>query len=131
MSGRGRVNRAGTSSAPSYQNDTTAYLLRSLDLTGYTNATLTFWSKIPGIESSYDFAGVFIDNFQLWSRDTVQTAWTQVTLSLDQYVGSPHTLKFQFTSDNTVTYEGWYLDDIVVSTQRIGCSRPPASLDQS
>src|SRR5205085_476010 len=64
---------------------------------------------------SYDFAGVFIDNFQLWSRDTVQTAWTQVTLSLDQYVGSPHTLKFQFTSDNTVTYEGWYLDDIVVT----------------
>src|ERR1051325_10271144 len=60
------VGYAGTSASPTYINDMTAYLLRTLDLTGVTNATLNFWYKIPGIETSYDFAKVFLDNTELW-----------------------------------------------------------------
>ena len=44
----------GTTTAPKYQNSMSAYLLRSIDLTGYTNATLSFWFKIPSIETNYD-----------------------------------------------------------------------------
>ena len=38
-----------------------------------------------------------------------------MTVNLNSYVGSSHTLKFNFHSDTSVTYEGAYLDNIVVT----------------
>jgi hypothetical protein len=108
------VGYAGTTSAPLYQDDMTAYLQRSVNLTGYSNATLSFWFKLPGIETGFDSANVYLDSTLLWSRDTTVTSWTPVILSLDSFVGAVHTLKFEFTSDVSANDEGWYLDDVAV-----------------
>ncbi len=105
---------AGSTSTPTYRDSMSAYLQRSINLTGYSNATLSFWFKLPGVESGYDSANVYLDSTLLWSSDIAATGWTQVVLSLDAFVGGTHTLKFEFTSDTTVTAEGWYLDDILV-----------------
>ena len=115
---------AGDDADPTYQNDMSAYLSRTLDLTGYLSATLTFWHKIPSIESRADWARVIvggIDSVEVWSSDTPVTEWTLVTIDLTAYVGSSRTLTFQFESDSSTTAEGWYLDDIAVT----GIAQPP------
>jgi len=120
------VGYVGTTS-PNYQLDMSASMERTLDLTGRTNATLKFWYKIPSIETGFDSAKVLIDDVELWSRDTPQAAtWAQVVLSLESFVGSPHTLKFLFSSDESEQREGWYLDDIIV-TDEYTPGPPPAN----
>lgn len=109
------IGFAGTTTAPKYQNSMSAYLLRSIDLTGYTNATLSFWFKIPSIETNYDYARIYMDDTEIWIRDRAATVWTQTNLSLGGFVGGVHTLKFEFNSDTSITNEGWYLDDISVT----------------
>jgi hypothetical protein len=117
----------GTAVSPLYVGGMGAFAMRSLDLSAYTNATLSFWHKIPSIENIWDTAKVFIDNTELWSMASTQTGWTQVNLSLDAYVGGIHTLSFQFASDNSANYEGWYLDDILVTD--ISIPGPPRTND--
>jgi hypothetical protein len=115
---------AGEDVNPSYQDDMSAYLSRPLDLTGYLSATLTFWHKIPSIESGADRARVIIggiDSVEVWSSDAPVTEWTLVTIDLAAYVGSSRPLTFQFDSDSSTTAEGWYLDDIAVT----GIAQPP------
>ncbi|HWN95923.1 MAG TPA: lysyl oxidase family protein [Methylomirabilota bacterium] len=108
------VGHAGTAGAPLYREEMTAYLQRPLDLTGYSNASLSFWFKLPSVETDYDSANVYMDGTLLWSRDTPAANWTQVVVPLDPFVGSAHTLRFEFISDPSIIREGWYLDDILV-----------------
>ncbi len=120
------VGYAGSTTSPNYTNDMTAYLSRTISLAGYTNATLSFWSKIPGLEATYDHARVFIGSTEVWSTDQPQLAWTLVTISLEAFIGATQTLTFQFTSDTSVTREGWYLDDLTL-TDAATPAPPPAN----
>jgi hypothetical protein len=106
---------AGTTTGPLYQNNMRAYLTRTLILSGQTNATLTFWYRMPGVEAGFDFARVLIGTTELWNSDQPRTAWTLVSLSLEPFLGTTQALTFEFTSDSSVTEEGWYLDDITVT----------------
>lgn len=105
----------GTSASPLYTNYMGAYMVRTVDLSYATNAQLSFWYRIPDIETSYDFARVFVDGTQIWSTDLPAASWTQATLSLNSFVGASRSIRFVFTSDNIVQREGWYLDDILVT----------------
>jgi HYR domain/Immunoglobulin domain/Immune inhibitor A-like, MAM domain len=109
------IGYAGATDSPTYQNQMTSYLARTIDLSGFDAATLTFWYKIPSIESGWDFARVYIDSIdttQIWSSSSPATSWALVTLDLSAFVGGSVTLRFEFTSDASNTAEGWYLDDI-------------------
>ncbi len=118
---------AGSSASPGYQPFMESYLQRPLDLTGYTNATLSFWFRIPRIEETVDKVQAFIDNTAVWTKTTRQAgAWAQAVISLENFVGSAHTLKFLFTSDATLQFEGCYLDDILV-TDAFTPGPPPAN----
>ena len=108
------VGFAGSTASPNYTNDMTAYLSRTISLAGYTNATLSFWSKIPGLEATFDFARVLIGSTEIWATDQPQLNWTPVSLSLESFLGATQTLTFQFSTDVSVTREGWYLDDITI-----------------
>jgi len=109
------VGFAGSTVNPQYRDNMTAYLTRTVNLAGYTNATLSFWYKIPSIESCCDAARVLVGNTELWSANQVQTAWTLVSLSLEPFIGATQTLKFEFYSDSSVENEGLYLDDITLT----------------
>jgi len=106
---------AGTSFSPSYQSSMTAVMSRTINLTGYTNATLTFWYSIPSIEPNFDFCDVYVDSTRVWSRSSAVFNMTQATIDLTPYVGGARTLAFVFESDDSVEGEGWYLDDISVT----------------
>ena len=105
----------GSTAAPLYTNYMTTYMSKTLDLKGYSSVTLSFWYLIPGIEAAYDSASVYIDGGREWFHDSNVPSWTHQTLDLTYYATTNHTLKFEFSSDASVNYEGWYLDDITVS----------------
>ena len=109
------IGYGGTASSPTYRDYMTAYMSHSINLSGYSSAQLTFWYKIPSIESGTDRARVYIGSTVVWERSAVTSSWTQVSISLSSYVGGTRTLKFEFYSDYSVTGEGWYLDDIAVT----------------
>ena len=102
--------------APSYQSDMAAYMRRNLDLTGLTGATLSFWYNIPSIEPGADYCVVYVGGTLVWSQSNPTAGWQQAVISLTPYVGAVRTLSFEFLSDFSLEYEGWYLDDIVVTT---------------
>lgn len=117
----------GSTTSPNYQNDMSGYMVRTLDLTGYTNATLSFWYRIPSIETGYDSAQVLMNDTVLWTKDTTQAgSWAQVVLSLEAYVGGSHTLKFIFNADVSEQREGWYIDDVLI-TDAYTPGPPPAN----
>lgn len=109
------VGFAGTTAAPLYQNSMTAYLQRTVDLTNYTTATVSFWHKIPGTETNYDFARVYVDGAKIWETSGTFPNWTNVSLSLTPYVGVSRVLRFEFFSDSALNFEGWYLDDLTLT----------------
>ena len=116
----------GTADNPTYVNNMRAYLSRTINLTGYTNATLSFWYRIPEIEAAADYARVIINGVQIWSMNQLQTNWTLATLSLESFVGAVQSLTFEFESDFSLTREGWYLDDILL-TDAASPGVPPAT----
>jgi hypothetical protein len=109
----------GTPEHPFYVGGMAAYASRVLDLSAPANATLRFWYLIPGLESPYDSMKIFIDDEEIWSRDTAQPGWVEVSLSLNAFTGSAHVLSFAFFSDFAVNFEGCYLDDISVTDETV------------
>jgi hypothetical protein len=109
------VGYGGTTLHPTYQDNMIAYMSRPLDLTGYGSATLSFWYNVPAIEANYDHCNVYVANNLVWTTTTSTPNWTFVSINLDGYVGIIPILRFEFTSDSSVVYEGWYLDDILVT----------------
>jgi hypothetical protein len=105
----------GSSASPIYQNEMAAFMEKTIDLRGYSAATLRFWHKLPSVESCCDLAGVWVGGTRVWSDSNPTTAWTETAVDLTAQVGAVRPLRFEFTSDGTATAEGWYLDDILVT----------------
>ncbi|HPF34758.1 MAG TPA: M14 family zinc carboxypeptidase [Candidatus Krumholzibacteria bacterium] len=82
-------------------------------------AVLSFWHKYE-IESGYDYGYVQASaNGSTWttlaSFDGYQNSWQQVEVSLDAFAGQTTYLRFSFVTDYSVTYDGWYIDDVTVT----------------
>src|SRR5258705_2050812 len=101
--------------APSYQSYMTAVMQRNVNLAAASTASLSFWYNIPSIEFSYDYCVVAINGTAVWQYGDTTAGWQQATISLNSYVGNTISIGFAFLSDDSVEYEGWYLDDIVVT----------------
>lgn len=101
--------------SPFYEDYMDAFMSKSVNLAGFTAANLTFWHKIPSLETCCDRAQVWIDANLVWESGAQTAGWTEVNLNLNPYLGGAHTLKFNFFSDLSMFAEGWYLDDITVS----------------
>jgi len=70
-------------------------------------------------ELDYDYAYCEIDNNCGWWKilgiyNGTQSSWTQSSYPLSAYAGQTVRLRFRFISDQSVTAEGWYIDDISV-----------------
>ena len=117
------VGFGGTTGSPTYQNDMSAFMSRPINLGGLTAANLTFWFKVPSIESQVEQCRVVIDDTVVWMTNDVVSAWTQVNVNLSGFVGGLRTLKFEFRSDASVDFEGWYVDDVLV-TGTLGMGPP-------
>lgn len=105
----------GTIANPTYRSDMTAFMSRQINLGGLSAASLTFWFKLPSLEECCERPRVLIDNTLVWTTSAPVSGWTQVTVSLNGFVGGLRTLRFEFVSDASVEFEGWYVDDVLVT----------------
>ncbi len=106
------IGYAGTTNAPRYTNYMTAYMSRTVNLSGYTRVNLRFWNLVPSIETGWDYCRVLLDSTVLWSNGLQISTWTEFATNLNAFAGATRTLRFEFVSDYIFNYEGWYLDDI-------------------
>lgn len=111
-------------------------LLNPIDLTGYTYAQLRFWAKW-NIEKDYDFVqvqaitpngtatplcGKFTKPgtpYQLANEplyDGYQPTWVPETIDLTPFIGETITLRFVLHSDEYISEDGFYFDDLIVET---------------
>jgi len=118
-------------------------LTRTVDLMGYSTATLTFWTQYE-IETGWDFGFVQVstDSGMTWlslsdvegrvtyDHDASAMAeivanlpgftgssdgWVHETFDLSPYAGSTIMLRFRYMTDWAVTYMGWFLDEIKIT----------------
>ncbi len=98
-----------------------AAMAQGVDLTTATDVLLEFWHKYQ-FEAGYDsgFVEVSINGGSTWSRllsynGTTPFTWEQVSLGLNSYCGNADVrIRFRIATDGSVTYDGWYIDDVAI-----------------
>ncbi len=128
-----------TDSEPgNYSNNVSSQIQLSnpIDLSTAQDASLNFWAKWD-IENDYDYVqvlaagsnGVFSPLCGFYTNagtsdqqtgeplyDGIQSSWVNENMSLNDYLGENSvTIKFVFYSDQFVTADGFYFDDLNVS----------------
>ena len=109
-----------------YNVNENGYLTSPLiDLSAYTGQGFIFsWWQWLQSEANYDYASIEVSNNGGASWTTVygpvsgsiNTTWTGHEIALDaSYAVSNFQFRFHFLSDSSVTYPGWYIDDICLA----------------
>ncbi len=118
-------------------NDTDARLTGVFDLTGLSQATLSFWAWYD-LEEEFDFAylSVSTDGGENWrllvpdhaspgeygpsfngrssdERDS-ENGWVEEAISLNSYVGQEIWLRFEVITDPAITGQGFAIDDLSI-----------------
>jgi len=97
-----------------------------LNLSTVSDVELVFWHTYA-TEVDYDFAYVeYSVNGGPWTGaatyDGTLSQWTQVTLALPALNGQTNArIRFRFTSDGSITANGWHLDDIAIRGSGPAC----------
>ena len=108
----------------------------NIDLSNCVSAKLNFWTKWD-IETGYDYAEVFAsnDNGATWTPlcgnytktgnanqdfgqpiyDGLQNTWVYEEMDLGMFVGQQIKIRFKLFSDQYVTGDGFYVDDLKVT----------------
>jgi len=123
-SGYGSSNCAATNLSGDYPNYADDWLISpniNLPPIAYPSSQLVLssWEWFE-IESGYDFGRVKIsaDDGNTWtelSQRSGSSDWRESTINLTAYAGGSVKIGFQFTSDYSITYLGWYLDSISIT----------------
>jgi hypothetical protein len=123
--------KVGSATCPgTYANSTTS------DLTWNSNITLgaaghgfhlKYWEYYQ-TESGYDYCRpqISTNGGTTWTTLGTQyagtgTTWALKDFDLAAYTGNQIRIRFEFYTDSSVVYEGWYVDDIKIS-KSAGCS---------
>ncbi len=112
------IGYGGTPTFPLYRDYMDAYMTRTVNLIGYDDAYVQFYYKMPSLEpwymTAYDYGQLKVGTIELKRYDTVETSWTYSGAWLTDYAGGVFDLTWNFHSDGSSTYEGWYVDDISI-----------------
>ncbi len=97
-----------------------------LDLSSYSNVLIEYW-QICDTEAGYDYCRVEVSTdgsnwTEIASFDGPHTQWEAISLaapSLDNQATAQ--IRFRFTSDFSITDDGWHIDDISIRGAGTGC----------
>ncbi|MBW6518303.1 MAG: immune inhibitor A, partial [ANME-2 cluster archaeon] len=124
-----------------YPDQIDLWMIKEVDLSDVTSANLTFWTWYS-METDWDYGyvGVSTDGGNTWTYlpGTLTTNtnpngnnlgngitgnsnnnWSLENMDLTLYTGNTILLGFRFKSDTAVNDEGWYIDDIQVTSGTI------------
>jgi len=121
-----------------YLDNTNAALVTPpINLSGMSTAALQF-SHWYSLERNFDFGRVEISSDgNNWAQLAQYTApgsggqpvgWESPLIDLTSYVGQTVQIRFRLTSDTSVVFDGWYIDDVVVAGAASGSSQFDRSL---
>ncbi|MCF7793208.1 MAG: M20/M25/M40 family metallo-hydrolase [Candidatus Cloacimonetes bacterium] len=94
--------------------------LISVDLTGFSDAEVSFWAKY-NIEPNYDYMYLEVStDGQTWDELAELTGnqndWMEYSYSLAQYLNEPNVqIRFRFYSDSYIMLGGMNIDDFAIS----------------
>nr|MDO8114870.1 DUF2341 domain-containing protein [Candidatus Sigynarchaeota archaeon] len=115
----------GSEATGLYPNSHAAELVSMpIDVSIVDSAYLEFF-HYQTTEAGWDYCAVYVrQNAGAWIqlyRVAGNVAWEKRTYNLSSYCGPGNTIeiRFYFTSDPTVNYRGWYVDDVQVYTNKI------------
>ncbi|MDQ7797884.1 MAG: C25 family cysteine peptidase [Candidatus Edwardsbacteria bacterium] len=121
--------RCGVGDDQNYLDDMNSSLITPEFAVG-SQATVSFWHKYA-IENGYDYGFVeySTDGGSSWAGLASYTGnlsnWTQRSYDINGIpVGSRVMLRFRFTSDYSLNYSGWHIDDISVTSPAGVAARP-------
>ncbi|MFZ5823847.1 MAG: S8 family serine peptidase [Bacillota bacterium] len=133
------MNVWATMLADDYADGTDASLMTPpIDLSGLSSVSLQF-AHWYSIERNFDFGRVEIsaDGGANWTQLAQYTApggggqpvgWEYPLVDLSGYAGQTVQLRFRLTSDSSIAYAGWYIDDVRIAGTASGGSRLDRSL---
>lgn len=125
MAGYNSTNALATNLDGNYSdNSLSDAVIASIDLSAVTSAGssiyLEFYEWLYA-ESCCDDAQVLIstDNGANWTElrnisGNSNDDWRKVSIDLTAYMGLPVSIAFRFTSDGSVSFSGWHVDDVRV-----------------
>lgn len=129
--------KADTYVENNYENNVDLWMVKNINLTGYNNALLTFWTWYV-IENDWDYGYIMVStdsgNTWIYLNGSLTTntnpngenlgngitgtspGWIQENMDLTPFAGKKIILAFRFISDPGVNQEGWYIDDINITS---------------
>jgi|GEM_PF-2744799 len=103
-----------------YANDANNSLTLNLDvpLGSLASPVLSFWTK-HFLEEGFDYGWVEIstDGGNTWATlagYTGNSGWRETLIDLQAYREDRVRIRFRLESDYSITYDGWYIDDVVI-----------------
>jgi len=109
-----------------YGNNVNSWIsmTNSLDLTGYSHATISWWERYS-TESGWDYCypEISLNGGSTWDSTFVakysgaNSGWGQHSADLTPILASASNFKFRFRlrTDVSVVDDGWYVDDVVLT----------------
>ena len=89
-----------------YVNSLDTYMERTVNLSGYTSASLSFWDW-ENTEPNADYLRLKVNGTQEFYRSNDPASWSLHTIDLKTYAGlNSVTIRFEFTSDASVVPTG-------------------------
>ena len=125
----------GTNLSGNYANSAATVLTSPvIDLSGESGALLAFWNQAWHIESAtWDkgFAEVSINGgpwLVMWEHigATAVVNWTERSYDVSAAAGGTAQFRFRLTSDSSVNYPGYYIDDVAIANA--ACLPKPGGL---
>jgi hypothetical protein len=85
----------------------------------YPATSISFWHRYE-IESGWDYGRLQVSAdggpwTTLASYTGTQNTWQQVSFDLDAYTGQQLAFRWLMDTDYSITYDGWYIDDIQIT----------------
>lgn len=110
--------KCGDTGSGDYSDNQESYISTCPVFIDADHNELSFQTKYY-LESSYDYVYLQIDDGSGWSNletyNGNHMSWSEETFDLSVYEGDVVHLRFQFSSDYSLSYEGFYFDDFIVS----------------
>ena len=116
----------------SYSNNVESYAqyTHRLDLSNLRSASVVYYTRYD-LENGWDFVYFEVSRdgqnwSQLMSYTGTQNSWVVDTVNLDNYVGDSIYIRFHFSSDMSVTRDGFYVDDIkIIGYRQVDVAETP------
>ena len=93
-----------------------SYLRKTFNLSGVTSPVLDFWHYMDGY-NTWDYGLIKVNDTTVWGSSAAAEfmPWQRLVIDLSAYANQSNVqISFEWYATTTVSYAGWYIDDLYV-----------------